>query len=324
MSPLVTVIIATYNRGYIVCEAIDSVLQQTYPDIEIVVVDDGSTDDTQAKLRKYGSRIRLVYQENQGPAVAWNSGVRAGHGSVICLLCSDDLWLPTFVERQVSILERTGPSVPCSLCNAITRWSNGTEVQSFELARLRPEADEGLWLNVTDVLLTRFVMCGQMFAIRREALEKVGLFDSSLGYLEDYDIALRLSLEGPWGYIREPLVVYRQSTDSMSLRASSVDAQLADYILRIRQRISTEMQSRCPPLRSRYMAGAMRKAKLDIWAAQAKTGKVLAKARIAGLYSILARFREAVHRRSPLYPRMNVLPLPGADLREVVAATFGQ
>ena len=228
--PLVTAIIATYNRGYIVCEAIDSILNQTYRNTEIIVVDDGSTDDTQQKLQRYGDRIRVLSQKNSGPAAAWNAGIKAAKGKIICFLGSDDLWLPTFVERQVSVLERGGPSVPLSISNAFTRWANGRETYSFDLACLRPEAEEGLWLNAVDVLLTRFVMCGQMIAIRREALEQIGLFDGTLSYLEDYDIALRLSLEGSWGYIREPLVFYRQSTsgDSMSLQASSVDARLSE------------------------------------------------------------------------------------------------
>ena len=313
--PLVTAIIATYNRGYIVCEAIDSILNQTYRNTEIIVVDDGSTDDTQQKLQRYGDRIRVLSQKNSGPAAAWNAGIKAAKGKIICFLGSDDLWLPTFVERQVSVLERGGPSVPCSISNAFTRWANGRETYSFDLACLRPEAEEGLWLNAVDVLLTRFVMCGQMIAIRREVLEQIGLFDGTLSYLEDYDIALRLSLEGSWGYIREPLVFYRQSTsgDSMSLQASSVDARLAEYILRIRQRVSAAMRARRPPLQSRYMAGAIRKAKRDIWAARAKTSKALMKRRAVGLYGFLEHFREALFRRSPFFPTMSTAPLPGTD-----------
>lgn len=314
-SPLVSSIIATYNRGYIVCEAIDSILKQTYRNTEIIVVDDGSTDDTQQKLQRYGDRIRVVSQNNSGPAAAWNAGIKAARGEIICFLGSDDLWLPTFVERQVSVLERGGPSVPCSISNAFTRWANGIETYSFDLACLRPGVEEGLWLNPLDVLLTRFVMCGQMIAIRRQALEQIGFFDGALTYLEDYDIALRLSLEGAWGYIREPLVFYRQSTsgDSMSLLASSVDAQLAEYILLIRQRVSAAMQSRRPPLRSRYLAGAIRKAKCDIWAARAKTSKAPVKRQVVGLYGFLEHFREAVYRRSPFFPTMTVAPLPGTD-----------
>src|SRR5271165_4544868 len=103
--PLVSAIIATYNRAYIVHEAIESILAQSYKNIEIIVVDDGSTDDTQEKLRRFGDRIRLLHQPNAGPAAAWNAGIRAARGEIICFLGSDDVWLPTFVECQVSLLE---------------------------------------------------------------------------------------------------------------------------------------------------------------------------------------------------------------------------
>src|ERR1017187_3651239 len=130
--PLVTAIIATYNRGYIVCEAIDSIINKTYKQTEVIVVDDGSTDDTQDKLRQYGSRIRVISQNNSGPAAAWNAGIRAARGAIICFLGSDDLYMPIFVERHVSALEKAGPSVPCCLGNALTRWADGRETSSFE------------------------------------------------------------------------------------------------------------------------------------------------------------------------------------------------
>jgi glycosyltransferase involved in cell wall biosynthesis len=270
--PLVSAIIATYNRGYIVCEAIDSIINQTYKETEIIVVDDGSTDDTQDKLRHYGSRIRVVSQHNSGPAAAWNAGIRAAHGDIICFLGSDDVYLPNFVERHVSALEKAGPSVPCSLGNAVTRWADGKQTSSFELAALRPPLDEGLWVNALDVFLTRFVMCGQMLAIRREVFDRIGLFDVTLRYLEDYDIALRLSLEGPWAFISEPVVLFRQSTtgDSLSLSISPDNPRLHEYILTIRRRVADLMKARVPAVHSRYLSMAIGKAKRDIWALRRK------------------------------------------------------
>jgi len=319
--PLVTAIIATYNRGYIVCEAIDSILRQTYPHIEIIVVDDGSTDDTKEILKPYGNRIHLVYQHNQGPATAWNTGIKTGRGSILCFLGSDDLWLPTFVERQVSLLQKAGPSVPCSITNAVARWADGGETRSFDLADLCPKTNEGLWWNVLDVFLTRFVMCGQMFAIRREALEEVGLFDSSLTYLEDYDVALRLALQGPWGYIREPLVIYRQSAkgDSMSIQAQSLRAELADSMLRIRRRVHASMEARRPPLRSRYMTGALMKAKRDRWAARATAGSEFGRKYAFRAYDLMDHYSEAAFRRSPFYPKMQTVPLHACESLQVAS-----
>src|SRR5260370_18734795 len=97
---LVSTIIATYNRAYIVCEAIDSIINQTYKNVEIIVVDDGSSDDTQEKLRKYGDKIRYIYQNNSRPAEAWNTGIKASRGKIMCFLGSDDGWLSAVSERH--------------------------------------------------------------------------------------------------------------------------------------------------------------------------------------------------------------------------------
>ena len=308
--PLVSAIIATYNRGYIVCEAIDSIINQTYKETEIIVVDDGSTDDTQEQLRQYGSRIRIVSQNNSGPAAAWNAGIKAARGSIICFLGSDDVYLPNFVERHVSALEKAGPAVPCSLGNALTRWADGRQTSSFELARLRPPLEEGLWLNALDVFLTRFVMCGQMWAIRREVLDRIGLFDVTLRYLEDYDIGVRLALEGPWAYVREPIVEFRQSTtgDSLSLSISSEDPRLHMYMLKIRTRLADLMKARVPAMHSRYLGMAIGKAKRDIWALGQKNASSQLVRHSVSAYKKIEHYYLALFERSPFYPKMNVIP----------------
>ena len=96
--PKVSVVIPTYNRAHLICETIDSILAQTYKDYEIIVVDDGSTDNTQEVLKRYGDKVRYFYQQNQGQASAWNFAVRQSSGEYIALLDSDDLWLPQKLE----------------------------------------------------------------------------------------------------------------------------------------------------------------------------------------------------------------------------------
>jgi glycosyltransferase involved in cell wall biosynthesis len=315
--PLVSAIIATYNRGYIVCEAIDSIINQTHKNVEIIVVDDGSTDDTQGKLRKYGDKIRIVYQKNSGPAEAWNSGIKASHGAIICFLGSDDVWLPTFVERHVAALEKAGPAVPCSISNAVTKFANGVDAYSFELAGLRPNIEEGLWVNVLDVFATRFVMCGQMFAIRRELFDRIGFFDRTLRYLEDLDIALKLALEGPWCFIREPLVLYRQSSkDSISLSVSSADADLHVCVVRIQKRIRERMQSRKESTESRHLLRAIRKAQRSIWASRAAQDPSPIKRALGKFYRLLDHYESAIYRRSPFYPKMKAIPFESANLQD--------
>src|ERR1039458_8209652 len=96
--PLVSVIIPTYNRASTICKTIDDVFRQTYKNFELVVIDDGSTDDTQANLRRYGSRIRSFTQTNAGPAAARNRGIEVSRGDIIAFQDSDDFWAPTKLE----------------------------------------------------------------------------------------------------------------------------------------------------------------------------------------------------------------------------------
>jgi glycosyltransferase involved in cell wall biosynthesis len=309
----VSAIIATYNRAYIVGEAIESILNQTYKNIELIVVDDGSTDNTREVLTQYGDQIRVVYQGNSGPAAAWNRGIRESRGSIITFLGSDDVWLPTFVERQVSLLHRAGRSVPCCLANGLLRFANGSQTTSFELASLHPDCKEGLWLNVTEMLATRFVMCGQLIAIRREALQRIGGFDPSLRYLEDYDIGLRLSLEGPWGFIRDPLVVYRQSAaDSLSLKISSEDPRIHQYMLKIRERVVDTMYERRRTSSFRLLRAAARKTRRDLWFSRLAARQSFLSQALVWSYRFAEHYRLAVYARLPWFPKMQVSPAEAA------------
>ena len=103
--PLVSVIIPTYNRAHYVVEAVESVLAQTHKNIEIIVVDDGSTDGAEEILDPYKDRIRYFYQENQGVSAARNLGIRNANGQYLAFLDSDDLWLPDKTELQLNFLK---------------------------------------------------------------------------------------------------------------------------------------------------------------------------------------------------------------------------
>lgn len=313
--PLVSAIIATYNREHIVGEAIESILQQTYKNIEIVIVDDGSTDGTQENLKKYGDRIRVVHQENRGPAAAWNHGIQVARGEIIAFLGSDDIWLPTFVERQVKLLQLAGESVTCCLSNGSLNFANGKETTSFKTALLHPPYEEGVWLNVAEVISTRFVLFGQTVAIRRSALERTGGFDESLRYLEDYDMALRLSLQGPWGFIREPLVVWREgntNSDSLSQEAKRNQIQLKQNVIKIHERVLQELQrtAQCAQLRKR-LTRKLRKDHFNL--AVVRLGQMNSRgARAIGhLLGRIDYYWYAVSRRSPWFPEMKTQPIDG-------------
>src|SRR5271170_4475779 len=115
-SPVLSVVIPTYNRAYILREAIDSVLCQGLP-LEVIVVDDGSTDDTASVIAEYDERVRYTYQENQGAAAARNTGIRQVRGEFISLLDSDDVWLPGKTKVELELLSRS-PNVGAIASNA--------------------------------------------------------------------------------------------------------------------------------------------------------------------------------------------------------------
>ena len=228
---LVSVIIPVYNRAGTIESAVDSVLSQTYRPLEIIVVDDGSTDGTVDVLARYGEKIRLIRQDNQGPSGARNTGIKAATGEIISFLDSDDSWLPKKTERQVKLLQRASSfGVGCCVCNAQMIHSDGRSVSSFAMADLKPARAEGIWSNPAEMLLTRFLFFNQVVAVRREMLERAGLFRQDLRIMEDYDLALRLSLSGPWAFINDPLVRWNGgANNSLSRNISELDTCLRAY-----------------------------------------------------------------------------------------------
>lgn len=194
--PLVSVIMPCYNTSRYIGEAIDSVLGQDYPNIELLVIDDGSTDDTPSIVRAYGDQVRFFSQQNSGAGAARNLGLQNARGQYIAFLDSDDLWLPGKVKAQVEHLEEN-PAVGV----VYSRWqpwkpdTSGTFSRRPETppASLRPEiVPEGSgWLYngllFTSMLHTIAVM------MRRDTIQQVGLFDTSLKRGQDYDYWLRTS-----------------------------------------------------------------------------------------------------------------------------------
>jgi GT2 family glycosyltransferase len=308
--PLVSVVIPTYNRASIICETIDNIFQQTYRNFEVIVVDDGSTDDTESKLLQYGDRIRLIRQSNCGPAVARNHGASLARGEIIAFQDSDDLWKSNKLERQVSLME-IDKSIPCCLCNITLAIVGGREFTSFDQSFIRPQHAEGMWLNVADILATRFVMFTQAVAIRREVFAEIGGYDESLKYLEDYDLPLRLSLKGPWAFIREPLVIYRKgSSCSFSQAALKDPITLKHCELKICKRMLTaDMPGNHEASFRRHLkrrAGVFRRELRAIelgmkpfWAAQT----------VSRLLMSIERYFVAAFRHTPWFPEVITVPL---------------
>ncbi len=314
-NPLVSVIIPTFNRGGVVARAIDSVLGQTYHPVEVVVVDDGSTDATPEVLKTYGDAIVRVVQDNAGPSAARNRGIRESRGELIGFLDSDDLWLPSKLERQVDLLTKVGPEVPCCLCDSLIRMPGGEERSSFEIAWLRPGESQGLWLNPAAVLASRFVLFSQAVLVRRGVLLDCGGFDEHLWLMEDHDLALRLALRGPWAFIREPLVRCWGAQDDcikLSAVARRQPVKLYESIEYIDRKVlerESLLNDRVRRLLQRDLCSVRRKLRAERWLAR---GGILAALGARGLLQWV-RLERACFGRSRSYPRARTRPVADED-----------
>lgn len=217
-SGLVSVVIPAYNAAWCVERALDSALAQTYARREVVVVDDGSTDDTPAVLARYGDRIRVVRQDNRGLSSARNAGIAAARGEFIALLDADDWWLPAKLERQVELMQSHAEVGFCS---------TAAQVVSFEGAPLNvwpcPSADpttlERIFENPSLIPGS-----GSGVMMRKALLERVGGFDPALRSLEDIDMWMRAAAVAGYACIAEPLTVIRRSAQSMSRNIDTMRA----------------------------------------------------------------------------------------------------
>jgi len=205
--PKVSVIIPTYNCAKYICQAVDSVLAQTYRDFELVVVDDGSTDNTKELLMQYGKQLRYIYQENRGMTAARNTGINNSSGEYIAFLDSDDMWLPSKLQRQVKLLDEA-PEVGLVYCWHYYIDAEGNRC-TFCNNRIGRSFESGS--RLFEKLIENNVISGGASTpvIRRECLEKSGMFDESIPYSGDWDLWLRISMDYIVAVIPEPFACYR-------------------------------------------------------------------------------------------------------------------
>lgn len=201
-TPTVSVVIPAYNAAPLLPDTIDSVLDQTYAHVEVIVVDDGSADETPEILADYGDAIRAIRQENAGSASARNRGIEAAEGEYIALLDADDRWLPRKLERQMQQLT-THPDL---LWN-YTDWLHvdGTTGETIYRASQVVDHPSG---DVLRPLIGRLFIPPSTEVIRRDVFEEVGLYDESRLHRisEDWEFTLRVAERYPVGYVNEPLV----------------------------------------------------------------------------------------------------------------------
>jgi glycosyltransferase involved in cell wall biosynthesis len=209
---LVSVVVPAYNSGRFIGEAIQSVREQSHRELELLVVDDGSTDDTPEVVARFGSRVTLVRQANSGAAVARNTGMRLARGRFVAFLDADDVWLPGKLAAQIAHLARH-PEV--SLC--CTGWELLHPDASGHYACDRSPAEGGLLgaghtpVTYTDLLLDCHVWTSTVL-MRRELIDQVGGFNPALRRGQDYDYWLRASRVTPIHRLDTALALYRMGS----------------------------------------------------------------------------------------------------------------
>jgi glycosyltransferase involved in cell wall biosynthesis len=212
--PLVSVIIPTHNRDWIVKEAIDSVLAQDFSDYELIVVDDGSDDRTPEILEAYKDQIAVIHQANRGVSAARNRGIAAAAGRLIAFLDSDDLWLPQKLSAQVNFFAENPDAL---ICQTEERWvRNGMRVNP----KKRHHKFSGM---IFERSLALCLVSPSAVMIKKRLFDTVGVFDEDLPACEDYDLWLRISCRHPVHLIETPLIIKRGGHADQLSRAPGLD-----------------------------------------------------------------------------------------------------
>lgn len=197
---LISVIIPTYNRSWILKDAIDSVLSQKFTDFEIIVVDDGSTDSTNELLAAYKDRIKTIRQENKGVSSARNSGLRAANGLYAAFLDSDDMWLPEKLSSQVDFFYSHPDALICQTDEIWIR--KGVRVNP----KNRHQKPSGM---IFEPSLRLCLVSPSAVMMKKSIFDEIGLFNEAFQACEDYDLWLRIGLYYPIYLIERQLVVKR-------------------------------------------------------------------------------------------------------------------
>jgi len=258
--PKVSVIIPTYNRASLLKEAVDSVLAQDYRNFELIVVDDGSTDQTSEILNAFRREITILRRHNQGVSSARNAGINAASGSLVAFLDSDDLWLPQKLSKQVDFFNANPES---QICQTEEIWiRNKVRVNP----KKRHKKISGM---IFEPSLELCLVSPSAVMIKKSLFETVGLFDESLPACEDYDLWLRISCRYPVHLIDTPLIIKRGGHADQLSRLPGLDRYRIQAILKILQSnlLSTPqykaaiktLQEKC----AIYAAGCRKRRRID-------------------------------------------------------------
>lgn len=225
--PLVSVVVPAYNSESFIKEAIDSVLNQDYPAIEVLVIDDGSTDSTPDIIRGFGDRVRLISQNNKGSAAARNMGIISAKGKYIAFLDADDVWRSDKISLQVAALMPSGYKMAYS---SFIRWYPNHSGQYPAPESQFSIPDHPNLTNAKIVtgwtysyLLLDCIVWTSTVIVEKAELEKVGLFDEHLRKGQDYDLWLRLSRQIEMLGIPQPMALYRMHNTNITSSVSDIN-----------------------------------------------------------------------------------------------------
>ncbi|MFC1839288.1 glycosyltransferase family 2 protein [Thermodesulfobacteriota bacterium] len=234
----VSVIISTYNRAERVCRAIRSVLDQTFSDYEIIVIDDGSTDDTRMRLEEFGESIKLIlHDETRGVSASRNSGIKQANGNYIALLDSDDYWLPEKLETQIRFF-RENPNA--LICQTNEIWIRKGRRVNPAKKHLKPSGD---------IFIPSLKLClvsPSAVMMKRYLFDEIGLFDEEFPVCEDYDLWLRIGCKYPVYLIdRNLLVKEGGAPDQLSISMKGMDRFRVRSMTKLLERgVLNEMQKK--------------------------------------------------------------------------------
>ena len=223
-NPGVSVIIPAYNYAHYLPQAIDSALQQDYSPREIIVVDDGSTDNTAAVAARYGQQIRYLHQANAGLPAARNTGIRAARYDYVAFLDADDQWLPGLLKNAIQSFTQLPAEFVLVACRAHHVDAQGEIIQ---MKRLYSQRDEEVTARDT-LLRARF--CPSAVVVRRAAFDQCGYFDTTLRSSEDRDMWIRLAAQGRIFVRQDRLVLVRRHAHSMSNHSDRMKANTRKVI----------------------------------------------------------------------------------------------
>jgi len=205
----ISVIIPTFNRSQYICDAIDSVLAQTYPAHEIIIADDGSTDNTAALLKKYGKRIKYLRQKNKGPSAARNLGIKKSTGEFIAFLDSDDLWDKNKLKEQIEFYKRIN-NFNLGMIDTFTKIIDfkGKTICVLNCTKRGPALEELFYHNVINQ--TSSVL------IKSSVFQEIGLFNENLGGAEDRELWIRIASKFRIYTVEKYLVNQRKHNENIS------------------------------------------------------------------------------------------------------------